>query len=104
MANRSKSAVANGNCETFKSRRGGMPKRVVIGFHFVCPGEKGVTPNGDGTVWTGTWVVDREAALITIAGPLPAELHAHHRPMLHDRQRHSLPNRPFSLKSTASAR
>jgi hypothetical protein len=83
MANRSKSAVANGNCETFKSRRGGMPKRVVIGFHFVCPGEKGVTPNGDGTVWTGTWVVDREAALITIAGPLPAELHAHHRTMLH---------------------
>ena len=50
------SAVANCNCETSRSRRGGMPKQVVIGFHFVCPGEKGVTPYGDGTVWTDTWV------------------------------------------------
>ena len=65
-----------------------MPKRVVIGFHFVCPGEKGVTPNGDGTVWTGTWVVDREAALITRWSPTsgtsrPPPDHVAHR------QRHS---------------
>jgi hypothetical protein len=32
---------------------------VVVGFHFVCPQGKGVTSNGDGTVWTGTWVVDK---------------------------------------------
>jgi hypothetical protein len=38
-----------------KSRRG----RAVIGYHFVCPREKGVTVNGDGTAWTGTWVVER---------------------------------------------
>lgn len=31
---------------------------VVHGFHFVCPDEKGLTRNRDGTVWTGTWVVD----------------------------------------------
>lgn len=30
---------------------------VVIGFHFVCANEKGVTRNPDGSVWTGTWVV-----------------------------------------------
>jgi hypothetical protein len=34
----------------------------VVGFHFVCPRETGVTKNGDGTVWTGTWVVDRAKA------------------------------------------
>lgn len=28
---------------------------VVHGFHFVCPDEKGLTRNRDGTVWTGTW-------------------------------------------------
>ena len=96
MANRSKSAVANGNCETFKSRRGGMPKRVVIGFHFVCPGEKGVTPNGDGTVWTGTWVVDREAALITIAGPYQRNFTPTTGPCCTS-STPFLPNRPFSL-------
>jgi hypothetical protein len=32
---------------------------VVHGFHFVCPDEKGITRNPDGTVWTGTWVVDK---------------------------------------------
>jgi hypothetical protein len=37
---------------------------VVIGFHFVCPEGKGVTSNVDGTVWTGTWVVDKEHAEI----------------------------------------
>jgi hypothetical protein len=31
----------------------------VVGFHFVCPQGKGVTRNSDGTVWTGTWVVDK---------------------------------------------
>ena len=33
--------------------------QVVVGFHFVCPQGKGVTTNSDGTVWTGTWVVDK---------------------------------------------
>lgn len=32
---------------------------VVHGFHFVCSNEQGVTRNIDGTVWTGTWVVDK---------------------------------------------
>jgi hypothetical protein len=31
---------------------------TVRGFHSVCPQETGVTLNSDGTVWTGTWVVD----------------------------------------------
>jgi hypothetical protein len=35
---------------------------TVYGFHFVCPTEKGITRNLDGTVWTGTWVVDRNHA------------------------------------------
>jgi hypothetical protein len=35
---------------------------IVGGFHFVCPQEKGVTRNSDGTVWTGTWVVDPQHA------------------------------------------
>jgi hypothetical protein len=35
---------------------------VVHGFHFVCPTEKGLTRNSDGTIWTGTWVVDRDHA------------------------------------------
>lgn len=34
----------------------------VHGFHFVCPTEKGITRNSDGTVWTGTWVVDKHHA------------------------------------------
>jgi hypothetical protein len=34
----------------------------VHGFHFVCPTEKGITRNSDGTVWTGTWVVDKNHA------------------------------------------
>jgi hypothetical protein len=36
--------------------------QVVIGYHFVCPREKGVTTNPDGTIWTGTWVVDKKWA------------------------------------------
>jgi hypothetical protein len=32
---------------------------IVKGFHFVCPREIGVTKYGDGTAWTGTWVVDK---------------------------------------------
>lgn len=35
---------------------------VVLGFHFVCINEQGVTRNSDGTAWTGTWVVDRTHA------------------------------------------
>lgn len=35
---------------------------VVHGFHFVCPTEKGLTRNADGTVWTGTWVVEKNHA------------------------------------------
>jgi hypothetical protein len=36
--------------------------KTVLGFHFVCPREKGVTTNTDGTFWTGTWVVDKNHA------------------------------------------
>lgn len=32
---------------------------VVHGFHFVCPSERGVTRNEDGTLWSGTWVVEK---------------------------------------------
>ena len=34
----------------------------VGGFHFVCPQEKGITINSDGTAWTETWVVDSRHA------------------------------------------
>jgi hypothetical protein len=39
----------------------GLPKsdRFVCGYHFVCPRERGVLPNDDGTLWSGTWVVDK---------------------------------------------
>jgi hypothetical protein len=33
--------------------------QVVAGFHFVCDKGKGVENNPDGTIWTGTWVVDQ---------------------------------------------
>lgn len=36
--------------------------KSVVGFHFVCDREKGVTNNSDGTFWTGTWVVDEQHA------------------------------------------
>lgn len=35
---------------------------TVHGFHFVCPTEKGITRNPDGTIWTGTWVVGKNHA------------------------------------------
>ena len=35
---------------------------TVHGFHFACPTEKGITRNPDGTIWTGTWVVDKRHA------------------------------------------
>ena len=35
---------------------------VVVGFHFVCADEQGVTHNPDGSLWTGTWVVAKEHA------------------------------------------
>lgn len=34
----------------------------VCGFHFVCENERGVTRNLDGTIWSGTWVVDKRHA------------------------------------------
>jgi hypothetical protein len=37
--------------------------RAVSEFHFVCrPKDKGVIRNSDGSLWTGTWVVDRKHA------------------------------------------
>ncbi len=33
--------------------------QFVCGYHFVCPHERGVVRNGDGTLWSGTWVVDK---------------------------------------------
>jgi len=38
--------------------------QVVIGFHFVCLGNKCVTINEDDSLWTGTWVVDQRHAEI----------------------------------------
>jgi hypothetical protein len=37
--------------------------QYVSEFHFVCPGELGVTKNPDGTIWSGTWVVAKENAV-----------------------------------------
>jgi hypothetical protein len=36
--------------------------QYVAEFHFVCPNELGVMRNSDGTIWTGTWVVDEDHA------------------------------------------
>src|SRR5262249_5377337 len=36
--------------------------KAVVGLHFVCQRGRGVTANGDGTLWTGTWVVSKEHA------------------------------------------
>lgn len=30
---------------------------VVVGYHFVCQYDRGVETNGDGTFWSGSWVV-----------------------------------------------
>src|SRR5262245_12223287 len=60
--------------DVLRSRKPVRPKRssvrvgddhraqYVCEFHFVCPGEDGVTRNQDGTIWTGTWVVAEEHA------------------------------------------
>ena len=45
-----------------KNVGGAKNNASVRGFHFVCPQETGVTRNPDGTVWTGTWVVDSRHA------------------------------------------
>jgi hypothetical protein len=39
-----------------------MNARPVRGFHFVCRAEKGVVYNGDGTFWSGSWVVAKQQA------------------------------------------
>ncbi len=44
---------------TMKVLSESQDRQVVIGFHFVCDRGKGVTTNVDGSVWTGTWVVDK---------------------------------------------
>lgn len=36
--------------------------KVVIGFHFICDRGRRVIHNRDGTLWTGTWVVDETHA------------------------------------------
>jgi hypothetical protein len=48
----------------------------VIGFHFVCPAEKGITRNADGTIWTGTWVVDKKHAARAVEVRAYVALHA----------------------------
>lgn len=45
-----------------KSVGASRTKLPVKGLHFVCPQETGVTQNPDGTIWTGTWVVDARHA------------------------------------------
>ena len=45
-----------------KATSGSRDDLVVTGFHFVCDRGKGVITNPDGTIWTGTWVVDQAHA------------------------------------------
>ena len=40
--------------------------QFVSCFHFVCPKEKEITRNPDGTVWSGTWVVSEENAEMSL--------------------------------------
>jgi hypothetical protein len=46
-----------------RKTRASDPGRDVVGFHFVCDRDKGVTQNPDGTFWSGTWVVDERHAV-----------------------------------------
>jgi hypothetical protein len=46
-------------CDADLARRTSRHNRVVVGFHFVCDKDNGVRPSSDGTIWTGTWVVDK---------------------------------------------
>jgi hypothetical protein len=57
-------ALSRGSATRPRAKRVGGARKdaTVSGFHFVCPQETGVTPNSDGTVWTGTWVVDSRHA------------------------------------------
>ena len=45
-----------------KATESSKGRSVVGGFHFVSSREWGLTMNGDGTAWTGTWVVDTRHA------------------------------------------
>jgi hypothetical protein len=49
--------------------------QVVTEFHFVCPGEKGVTRNSDKTAWTGTWVVAEAHAKRGVKHGMKVALH-----------------------------
>jgi hypothetical protein len=51
----------------------------VVGYHFVCrPEEKGVTRNGDGTAWSGTWVVAPIQAEKSLKAGAYVALHLNH--------------------------
>ena len=46
------------------TKKGGRQAKTgpVVGFHFVCENDRGVTVHPDGTFSTGTWVVDKKHA------------------------------------------
>jgi hypothetical protein len=50
--------------------------QFVSCFHFVCPEEKEVTRNQDGTIWSGTWVVSEENAEMSLRHGGHVALHA----------------------------
>jgi hypothetical protein len=50
--------------------------QYVAEFHFVCPNELGVMRNSDGTIWTGTWVVDEDHAKAAVKHSSYVALHS----------------------------
>ncbi|MFK8253084.1 hypothetical protein [Ancylobacter terrae] len=38
----------------------------VAEFHFVCEGDRGVTSDGEGFFWTGSWIVSEEEVIKSI--------------------------------------
>lgn len=49
--------------------------RKVLGFHFICPKDTGVTPTSDGRCWTGIWAVDERHATLAPAVGAYVALH-----------------------------
>ncbi|MCJ8145084.1 hypothetical protein MKI84_19345 [Ancylobacter sp. A5.8] len=73
-------------CEAVLSERsppkktGATPARrksgdVVSQFHFVCEGGRGVTSDGEGFFWTGSWIVPEEEVIKSMRAGAKLALH-----------------------------
>ncbi|WP_246668962.1 hypothetical protein [Ancylobacter sp. TS-1] len=51
-------------------------KDVVSEFHFVCEGDRGVSSDGDGFFWTGSWIVSEDEVIKSIQAGGRLALHS----------------------------